>query len=294
MSGFSADWLALREGADRRAANRGVLAAVRRWAGHRARAADSLAVVDLGAGTGNTLRRLAPLLPPRQSWLLVDADAALLDWASPGRHPAGRGLRIDTAVRDLADARALAACMGAADLVIASALLDLASRSWCRALLHSLGRDGCPLYAPISYDGRIALEPADPFDETVRALVNAHQGRDKGFGPALGPVAAATLVRLAVAEGAIVCAGRSDWRLEAPDDGLIAPLLRGWLEAAGEMAPDLRPAAGAWLERRARQLAAGTLRARVGHIDVFIRRRGDQRCMGASRSHASRTSVPRG
>ena len=43
-----------------------------------------------------------------------------------------------------------------------------------------------PLYAALSYDGRIAFTPSDPLDADIVAAVNAHQRTDKGFGPALG------------------------------------------------------------------------------------------------------------
>ena len=74
MSGFSAEWLALREPADQRARNSDLLGALtRRFAGR-----DTLSVVDLGCGAGSNLRALAPALPRRQRWRLVDHDAALL------------------------------------------------------------------------------------------------------------------------------------------------------------------------------------------------------------------------
>ena len=74
MSGFSADWLTLREPFDMRARNPSVLDAV----------ADSLAaypsvrIVDLACGTGSTLRALSARLPARQNWKLVDNDLGLL------------------------------------------------------------------------------------------------------------------------------------------------------------------------------------------------------------------------
>ena len=74
MSGFSADWLALREPYDLRARNPAVLDAVAAFFEPR----PSVRVVDLACGTGSTLRALSPRLPPRQSWTLVDNDPGLL------------------------------------------------------------------------------------------------------------------------------------------------------------------------------------------------------------------------
>jgi hypothetical protein len=46
-----------------------------------------------------------------------------------------------------------------------------------------------PVYAALTYQGRAALDPAEPFDLEMIAAVNRHQRRNKGFGPALGPEA---------------------------------------------------------------------------------------------------------
>ena len=74
MSAFAPEWLALREPADARARNAEVADALAARLGARA----SLAVVDLGCGTGANLRATAPLLGERQRWTLADNDPALL------------------------------------------------------------------------------------------------------------------------------------------------------------------------------------------------------------------------
>ena len=75
MSGFSPEWLRLREAADRRARNRDIESVVQARFAQR----DAVTVVDLGCGTGSNLRATTSLLPNVQSWTLVDNDAALLD-----------------------------------------------------------------------------------------------------------------------------------------------------------------------------------------------------------------------
>jgi hypothetical protein len=55
MSGFSAEWLALREPYDRRARNSGVVEAVL-----AALDPSSVKIVDLACGTGSTFRALSP------------------------------------------------------------------------------------------------------------------------------------------------------------------------------------------------------------------------------------------
>ncbi|CAN0508743.1 unnamed protein product, partial [Phaeothamnion confervicola] len=85
MTGFSADWLALREPHDLRARNATVLAAVvASQAGNTA-----IRVVDLACGTGSTLRALAPQFHAPQNWRLADNDLGLLARAADTARPAG-------------------------------------------------------------------------------------------------------------------------------------------------------------------------------------------------------------
>ena len=95
MSTFSAEWLSLRECADERARNKDVANAFFAWFMQR----PSVSVVDLGSGTGANLRAVAPLLPNRQSWTLIDNDAALL--ATARRQLAAWAERSETRGDDL-------------------------------------------------------------------------------------------------------------------------------------------------------------------------------------------------
>src|SRR5436190_1510937 len=81
MSGFSAEWLALRESYDLRARNPIVLdAVVASFA-----SLDATNVIDLACGSGSTVRALSPRLPSRQRWDLVDNDQRLLTLACSGK-----------------------------------------------------------------------------------------------------------------------------------------------------------------------------------------------------------------
>ena len=283
MTGFSAEWLAGREAADRRARSPEVLAAMRKWADRLATQGDTLRVLDLGAGTGSNLRCLSPHLPGRQTWTLVDEDPRLLALArlpQQRRYTApmrNRGLDVRHVARDLA-AGSLTHIVRRVHLITASALFDLVSEDWCRRLVHEVARPGAALLAALTYNGRIALHPHDPFDPTIRALFNRHQRRDKGFGPALGPTAATTLVRLTVAAGARVDVGRSDWRLGRGEGALLRALLEGWATAAQEMQPEQAAGIEAWASRRLGQWRAGSLRVAVGHLDVLATWPGKPGC----------------
>ena len=176
---FSADWLALREPYDARARNPDVLDALAAAVADRR----SLAIIDLASGTGSTLRAIASRLPRRQRWRLVDHDPELLERASSALAAVGDVVTvsadIDIEVENVLRERA--------DLVTASALLDLVSADWLDRLARATVRRRLLVYAALTYDGRVMFEPADPFDAEMVAAVNRHQRGDKGFGPALGP-----------------------------------------------------------------------------------------------------------
>ena len=120
MSGFSADWLALREPYDLAARSR---ARARRASNRHSRIASSLSLVDLACGTGSTLRALTKHLPARQEWRLADNDLGLLLRAGQTSLP---GVKVTTVPVDLA--RDLEVALdGPIEIVTTSALLDLVS-----------------------------------------------------------------------------------------------------------------------------------------------------------------------
>jgi len=261
MTGFSADWLALREPFDRRARHVDVLARVSAHVAHL----PSITVVDLGCGTGSTRRAIAPHLPPLQHWVQVDNDLGLLARAGAA---AGGGVAVRTMLLDLV--RDLEAALdGAPDLIVTSALLDLVSEEWLERLVLECAVRRLPLYAALTYDGRVMLDPVDPFDQAVIAAVNRHQLRDKGFGPALGPGAAGALRESLKAAGYALHEGESDW-VAGPDHcDLQQAMLTGWARAAREMDTLPEREIAMWLRRRADLVMAGVASMRVGHADVF-------------------------
>jgi hypothetical protein len=261
---FTADWLALREPYDARARNREVLAALAAVFADRS----GMTIVDLACGTGSTLRALRPHLAPRQSWRLVDNDLGLLARSAGGTHPAFASITtipIDLA-RDLE-----AALDGPVDLVTASALLDLVSAPWLERFVVETAARRLPVYVALNYDGRAALEPADPFDQMIIAAVNRHQRRDKGFGAALGPAAAATAIAQFAAVQYTVIQGISDCVVGPDDRDMQNEILSAWAGAARETTNLASAEIIEWLARRRDLVAAGRSRLRVGHVDFFAR-----------------------
>jgi hypothetical protein len=262
MSGFSADWLALREPFDLRARNPVVLDAVAAYLKPR----PSVRIVDLASGTGSTLRALGSHLPARQDWKLIDNDPGLLKRATAMPMPAD--IAVAAIPLDL-DRDLEMAIESAIDLVATSALLDLVSETWLDRLARTVTARSIPLYAALSYDGRIAFTPSDPFDASVSAGVNAHQRTDKGFGPALGPAAAAFAIPRLEALGYQVVHGASDWVMGPEDVNIQNEVLAGWASAAQQTGLLSAAEAEAWLARRRTAIDGGCSSLRVGHVDFF-------------------------
>jgi SAM-dependent methyltransferase len=204
MSGFSAGWLALREGADAAARSAELAREFARALPRRAK------IVDLGAGTGSMGRFLAPYLPKDATLISLDGDAALLARA---RRPRLR--------------RSLGGALPRADAYVSSALIDLVSAGWLREFLRRAR--GKPVLMCLAVDGRHAATPPHPLDANVFAAFAIHQRRWKGLGRALGPDAPRQFRAARLR--------RSDWVL--PRGPLARAALAGILSAAREIDPSL-------------------------------------------------------
>lgn len=288
MSGFSADWLALREPFDAAARAPALVHELRAQLAPATSTAP-LEVVDLGAGAGSNLRYLVPLLGGVQRWRLIDHDPQLLDaalaatlaWAAAsGVHGERRGATVTIRGAEFTaeirceqvDLRTFEAIEFPDDaLVTAAALLDLVSRDWLESLAVRCARAAARVLFALTYDGRTECTPRDPDDASVLALFNRHQQGDKGFGPALGPDAARVAEAAFRTHGYVVRSEPSDWQIGAEAYAMQHALLDGWLGAAVEIAPDRRAALGAWHERRRSLVAAGRSTLRVGHADLVGR-----------------------
>jgi len=263
MSGFSAEWLALREPYDLAARNEAVLAAVvGAFVGQT-----SVSVVDLACGTGATLRAICGHLPARQSWRLVDNDLSLL--ARVPRFVRSPEINVVTKPVDLVRDLELA-LEGPLDLITISALLDLVSLEWLDRLAIEAAARRLPVYAALTYDGRAELVPSESFDAEILACFNADQRTDKGFGPALGPTAAERAVERFQHFGYRVEQGRSDWMLQPSDGAIQEALLAGWAELANRNTTGSSADASAWLARRRSHLD-GRSCLTIGHVDIFAR-----------------------
>ena len=263
----SAGWLDLREPADAAARAHDLVERVRR----HLPAAGLQVIHDLACGTGAMGRWLAPLLPGRQHWVLHDRDADLLEIAAvdvPGPAADGASVAVETRRSDIT--RLGPDAFAGANLITASALLDLMTEDELTRLIGVCAEAACPVLFSLSVVGCVDISPAHPLDSRVAAAFDAHQRRMTAAGPLLGPDAVAAAVAGFRRVGADVVVRPSPWRLGAAEAGLAAEWLTGWVGAACEQEPELAADADAYARRRLAQARAGRLGITVGHADLLV------------------------
>ncbi|MFM9848814.1 MAG: class I SAM-dependent methyltransferase [Hyphomicrobiaceae bacterium] len=273
MSGFSPEWLALREPVDHRSRNAELASSL----SARFQQRSTVEVVDLGCGTGSNLRATVPLLPDIQSWTLVDYDErllaaarqTLLRWADSSRADGERlilvkGNRQITVQFGQADLNAaLDVALGdKPDLITASALFDLCSVDFIKAFARAVARRGAVFYTVLTYNGIQRWTPRQPSDGAMMAAFHAHQTTDKGFGLSAGPMAPAHLADAFRVSDYNVLEGESPWMLGAKDQTLVTELASGFAGAVRETgAVDAKS-----IETWAKVMRTG---AEVGHTDTL-------------------------
>jgi hypothetical protein len=279
MSGFSGDWLALREPADHAARDCRVQALVEATFAER----DDVSILDLACGAGSNVRAQASRLPRRQRWRLVDHDeallaaarAALVAWADRVDSDAPLVLlkadrRLEVSLEPIDLGLFDRAVLGdAPDLVTTAAFLDLVSATWIERFCDELERRRLPLYATLSYEGRERWKPAHLADEAMLEAFLRHQVRDKGFGPAAGPGAALLLQDALEKRGYAVERGASPWRLGRSDAGLIGALVDGSAQAVIETGLVPEATIEDW-----RAFRRGSTSCEIDHVDIFAQWQG--------------------
>ncbi len=274
----SGDWLALREPADAAARATDLVEEVRRLLPPAGRAV----ICDLGCGSGSMSRWLAPLLPGEQHWIMYDRDPDLLALAVAGLPDPGR---VNVESRQTVESRLTAQTrrrditrldpgeLAGADLITASALLDMMTGDELDRFVASCVAAGCPVLVTISVIGRVEFARADPLDGLITDAFNAHQRRTTDGRRLLGPDAAGAACEAFTRLGADVQVRPSPWRLGADQSALAAEWFSGWVAAACQQQPDLVAPAVPYARRRIAEASEGKLGVTVHHIDLLAQRR---------------------
>lgn len=276
MSGFSKEWLLLREPIDEASRNADLAAGLSEHLAGRT----LLRFADFGCGTGSNLRATALRIPAqaKQRWRLFDHDPKLLQAASEtliawadewtadkaGLQLVRDGRVIEVMFRETDLDRDVDGLLEPGEIATASAFFDLVSSAWIERFAKAAASAGAIVYATLSYNGFEVWSPPHPGDGSMLAAFNAHQRRDKGFGRASGPKAAAALAQSLSAEGFTVRSGDSPWRLTTDDRALISMLADGSAAAIAELNLFDEAAIERW--RASRRSAESCI---IGHTDIL-------------------------
>jgi SAM-dependent methyltransferase len=257
MSGFSPEWLTLREPSDHRARD----AMLGLKLADRLQKRGSVTVTDLGCGTGSNIRATYALLGPEQHWTLVDYDPKLLAaarthlkaWADRATAHGNQlelvksGKRLMVSFREANLTTALDVALGGQpDLITASALFDLCSAEFISRFAKAVVQRKAVFYTVLTYNGIQKWTPNHPADAAMLGAFHTHQMTDKGFGPSTGPNAPATLADSFKANGYTVHEGDSPWLLGRSDHALVDALAPGFAGAVAELGTVPAATIAAW------------------------------------------------
>jgi SAM-dependent methyltransferase len=297
---FAADWLALREPFDRAARS---LALARRLAERLPRRPR---LVDLGAGTGSMFRFLAPIIGRGQDWVLVDADAALLDEAFGRTAAWARHQGFAATAAD--DELLLSTPHGLWRMRVLNTPLPLAGEV---AAQSAAGEGLCVWAAPSPGAARRPLPQAGEVDAVVCSalldlvsaawlarlcdtltvpllacltvdgrdvwrprhpldtLVRAAFRRDMRRDKGFGPALGTTAPRVLATRGLVTASAPSDWNIPRSALRMQRALIDGIADAARHARPAHTIAITAWQEARLRQALRGRLAITIGHRDIL-------------------------
>jgi hypothetical protein len=201
--------------------------------------------------------------------VLHDGDPTILAQrdATPPRDASGAPVAVATRVEHLADLAPDG--LAGAQLVTASALLDVVTLDEARRIVAACVAAGAPAFFSLSVTGRVLLDPADEDDPVLADAFDDHQRRDADGRRMLGPDASSAVAALFAIAGWEVRVDGTPWRLGPTDRRLLREWLDGRVAAAVEQRPGLAARAAGWRARRAAQLDADALRAVVHHEDVL-------------------------
>lgn len=182
MEKFTIQWLDAREPEDLASRCKSIIRTIdRHFCGF-----EQLNILDIGCGTGSTMRAVLPYLTSVQHWNFVDHNSELLDLA---RH---RNTKfIDNTPHTMKFQQQNLAenydyICEKKHIVTASALLDLVSKDWLHGLVGKLNECSCSFYGAHTVSGMIEIVPGNKMDDEIFAAFHLHHQTDKGFGPALG------------------------------------------------------------------------------------------------------------
>jgi len=223
-----------------------------------------------------------------QHWTLIDYDeallrtarATLLDWADRETHTSRLGPKVNpsTPIKPLSiikQSKTIAIefkCVDLnndyrsvldepVDIVTAAAFFDLVAEPWLTQFCAYLSK---PIYTVLTYDGKELWNPPETIDVDILKAFHQHQMTDKGFGSALGPIAAKRMQSLLRDSHFKVVCDHSPWMMDDRERELIEQLATGTAKAVREVGTLPSLVVDQWEQSR-RQASM----CEIGHMDLF-------------------------
>jgi len=242
-------------------------------------------VVEAGCGTGVTVPTLLEWGVDAATYLGIDSDPGVVDFARAVRPRELRRRGYDARVADgtlsvgdltaafeIGDALAALRAASEADLVVAQAFADLVDPGALIDAAESALRPGGLAYLPITFDGGSIFQPDHPADRAVErayhAAIDARPDRDSHAGRHL-----ADLCRRRA--GTLLAIESSDWIVRPRGHGYPADesyFLERILDFVADALSNADVDRGRdWLESRRRQLRGGELIYVAHQYDLLYR-----------------------
>jgi SAM-dependent methyltransferase len=287
MSEFSHErYLHAKRTVDDRAIDRGVFDRLR----EELAGCESLSAIEIGCGVGTGFTRFADwgLFPTGSAVEYVGVDRRpetvsrahehVVGWAERAGHAVdveGNTIRIGTGDRSFSvrfvvdDVSSFLDGVTGADLLVGQAVFDLLDLERALSRCLSALRSGGLLYAPITFDGVTAFEPAHPLDE--RVLSRYHASMDNRAGHS--ETGRRLLSALVGSETEVLVAAGSDWVVFPPYSADEAYFLVHLTEFVWRelVAAGLELEAEQWVGTRRSQIDREELVFLAHNLDVLAR-----------------------
>ena len=300
-------YLTSKKTVDDRALNHAVMASLRNEAAALAadRGAQPLRVLEIGAGIGTMVARLADngvisraqyqlcdvdprLLREARGWLLAWASERGLATGSQGdtlRLSSTQGPEVDLSVSflpmELGQLLERRGGLPPVDVVIANAFLDLVDvPTILPPLFELLVADGLGFFT-INFDGETIFLPEQPGDEACIGAYHRSMDQRVRFGRPAGESKAGRRLfgHLRAAGATVLAAGSSDWVVHAgpdgypADEGFFLHTILDTVEEALGARREIEPALlMEWMQQRRLQVETGELVYIAHQLDYLVRR----------------------